>query len=368
MNESRTINVIVKSGEKDISKEVLCDEMYKWLESVKKPTLKSQSYDRLEKTIKNQIQASNIGYLRFQSVTTDDIQNLITELNENNMSYSVIKKTYDALNAFYRYACAKYKFDNPMLLVVMPRQANTNHEAKKVIWFEERDIALFIKECYKTFANGYPKYTGSLVYGANIYMGLRIGELLALQWQDIDFENDTLIVNKTLIEKKNPNYDSTDENSKKVIFEIQTSNKTSKNRIVPISAPAKKLLLEHKMRSKFTEPQDFVICTKNRKSTTAKNADDTIKAIQKNAMTYVQGASTHTLRHTCASLLFKAGIPIEIICEILGNSVEVCRNTYVHFAEEQKKQVANKASEMLSNSLSSLFSENIDDSKERKTI
>ena len=344
------------SKSKSSKKIVLCEAMYKWLETVKKPVLKSQSYDRLEKTIKNQIESSDIGYIRYEMVTTDDIQNLIKELNEKHFSYSVIKKTYDALNAFYRYASAKDKIDNPMLLVVMPTQANTNHEARNVVWFEEEDIELFIEECHKTWNTGNPRYVGSLAYGANIYLGLRIGELLALQWQDIDFNDNTLLVNKTLIEKKNPNYDPNDPTSKKVVFEIQNSNKTSKNRRVPISAPAKKLLLEHRMKSTFTEPTDFVICTKNRKPTTAKNADDTIKAIQKNSGTKVQGASTHTLRHTCASLLFKAGIPIEMICQILGNSREVCEKTYVHFAEQQMKAAASKAGSMLTESLNKLDS------------
>lgn len=339
------------------SKIVLCEAMYKWLETVKKPTLKSQSYDRLEKTIRNQIEYSDIGYLRYQTVTTDDIQTLISNLNEKHMSYSVIKKTYDALNAFYRYVSAKDKIDNPMLLVVMPTQANTNHEARDVVWFEEEDIELFIEECHATWNTGNPKYQGSLAYGANIYEGLRIGELLALQWQDIDFEKNLISVTKTLIEKKNPNYDPNDPTSKKVIFEIQNSNKTSKNRKVVILDEARKLLLEHKMKSNFTEPMDYVISTKNRRTTTPKNADDTIKSIQKNARTTIQKASTHTLRHTCASLMFKAGVPIEMIAKHLGNSVEVCRKTYVHFAEKDMENVAQMTGEYMNKSLIKLQEE-----------
>ena len=342
---------------KTLNKIVLCEAMYKWLETVKKPTLKSQSYDRLEKTIKNQIQLSDIGYLTYETVTTDDIQKLISDLNDSHMSYSVIKKTYDALNAFYRYISAKDKIDNPMLLVVMPTQANTNHEARDVVWFEEEDIELFIEECHATWNTGNPKYQGSLAYGANIYEGLRIGELLALQWQDIDFENKFISVTKTLIEKKNPNYDPNDPTSKKVIFEIQNSNKTSKNRKVPILDEARKLLLEHKMKSNFTEPTDYVISTKNRRTTTPKNADDTIKAIQKNSGTTIQGASTHTLRHTCASLMFKAGVPIEMIAKHLGNSVEVCRKTYVHFAEKDMENVAQMTGEYMNRSLNKLQEE-----------
>ena len=333
---------------------VLCEGMYKWIEDVKKPVLKDQSYERLKKTVKNQIEPSEIGYIRYHMVTTDDIQNLIAKLNDNHYSYSVIKKTYDALNAFYRYASAKDKFDNPMLLVVMPTQANTNHEAREVIWFEEEDIIKFIEEAHATYNTGTSKYKGALVYAANIYLGLRIGELIALQWEDIDFENNRIYVYKTIIEKNNPDYDPTDPTSKKVIFEVQKSNKTSKNRYVPITPLAKKLLLEHRMKCEYKEPSDYVISTRNRKFTTAKNADDTIKAIQKNAETKVQGASTHTLRHTCASLLFKAGVPIEMICQILGNSREVCEKTYVHFAEAQMKRAANDMNKYLTDSLNEM--------------
>ena len=45
----------------------------------------------------------------------------------------------------------------------------------------------------------------------------------------------------------------------------------------------------------------------------------------------------HELRHTCASLLFRKGVPVEIIASILGNSREVCERIYVHFIEEQRK-------------------------------
>lgn len=339
------------------NKVVLCDEMYDWLENVKKQTLKAQSYERLKSTIKNQIECSEIGYLRYQNVTTRDIQQLIASLNDNHYSYSVIKKTFDALNNFYRYISARDKIDNPMLLVQMPTQANTNHEAREVIWFEEDDIEKFIEEAQATWNTGNPKYQGSLVYAANIYMGLRIGELLALQWKDLEgFDTDKpkIRVSKTLIEKSNPNYDSNIPNCKKTIFEIQKSNKTNKIRKVPVMPRAKALLKKHYLRTPFKEPDDYIISTKNRRYTTAKNADDTIKKIQENAGTRVQGASTHTLRHTCASILFKAGIPIEMICKILGNSREVCEKTYVHFTEKWMDNVTDITNEYMTQALNKL--------------
>ena len=329
------------------NKVVLCDAMYKWLNEVKKPHLKKQSYDRIAHTIKNQIETSDIGFCRYQTITTDELQLLITILNEKGYSHSVIKKTYDALNAFYKYISAKDNIKNPMELVVMPTNANVLKEDKEIVWFEKEDIDLFVKEAHARHNTGSPKYMGALVLAANIFMGLRIGELIALQWKDIDFEKNFVYVTKTWIKIDNPDYDPNDPTSTKQICIIQKSNKTSKNRIVPLLPQAKKLLLEHKMICKFKEDDNYVISTKFGGFSDAYKCNDTIKVICKNANTAVQNATTHSLRHTCASLLFRAGNPIEIICQILGNSREVCEKTYVHFVEEQIQEAANRVAQNL---------------------
>lgn len=317
------------------TKEILLDAMLLWADTIKMPTLKKQSYTRLISTINNQIGKYDIGHSRYQSITTEDIQTHINLLNKKELSHSTIKKTYDALNDFYRYASIRHKFDNPMLLVVMPVIDNIKKETREIVWFEESDINKFIAESTAKWRTGRVKYVGGYIYAANIFLGLRIGELLALQWQDIDFDKRSLYVCKTLIEENNPDYDENDPKSKKVRFTIQPTVKTSHNRYVPINTKAMELIEEHKKLCQFTEPKDYVISTRNRKTTTAKNADDTIKAIQRNAETDVQGASTHCLRHTCASLLYKKGVPSELIAKILGNSVEVLRKTYLHFEEQQ---------------------------------
>lgn len=306
-----------------------------WLKYYKKPELKPQSYQRLESTIRNQILTSGLAKYSYSSISTDEIQKLIIKLNEKGLSYSSIKKTYDCLNGFYRYISAKEDIKNPMLLVTMPSKDNIIKGKSKAIEFlDEKDIKLFIQESKKKWNTGNPRYSGGLVYSANIFMGLRIGELLALTWEDIDFENNTVRVNKTLIEYVNTNG--------RTIFEIQPTTKTNINRYVPLNNRAKELLLEYKTLKSNTEPQNYVISTRTGKTTTIKNASDTIKSIELNAKTKVQGGSTHVLRHTCASLYFKKGISVEVIAKILGHSPEVCRNTYIHFIEEQLKEAASK--------------------------
>lgn len=315
-------------------KEVLCDALYYWAEHTKKPTLKTQSYTRLYETIKNQIEDSDIGHYRYQSITADELQALIKDLNDKNYSKSTIKKTYDCLNDFYRHVSAKYKIDNPMLLVKMPITDNINAEQREVFWFEPDDVAKFCKEADGKWNTGSSKYQGGNALAANIYLGLRGGELLALQWKDIDFDNNTIYVHKTLIEARTKNG--------KTEFYVQESTKRGNNRYVPINSKARNLLLAHKEVAQYTEPDDFIISTRNRKTTTLKNINDTIKRICVNGELTIQNASSHTLRHTCASLYFRKNVQIEIIAKILGHSVDVCRKTYIHLVEEQLKNAASK--------------------------
>lgn len=323
-------------------KETLGVAMIFWLENYKKNELKVQSYQRLSGTIKNQICDDSISCERYQSITSDELQVFINKFNNGKNSYSTIKKVYDALNAFYRYASLKYKIDNPMLLVVKPTKNNTKKKCKELVWFEQDDIDKFVSESGAKWGTGRAKYSGGLVYAANMFMGLRIGELLALQWKDIDFKNKKLYVGKTLIEEKNDNYDKNDPNSKKVQFVIQDTSKTGVNRYVPLNEKAINLLTMHKDISNYTDSSDFVISTCNRKTTTPKNANDTIKSIQKAAGTSVQNASSHSLRHTFASQLYKKGIRSEIIADFLGNSPEVMRTTYLHFEEKLKYDAIDK--------------------------
>ena len=317
------------------NKIVLIDGIYQWLENTHKSTVKPQSYQRLVGTARNQIEPSAIGHIRYQDVTTEEIQQLINKLNQDGLSHSSIKKTYNLLGAFYKYKSALEDFKNPMLLVKMPKVSNVLAETKDVEWFEMDDIIRFTDACGVRYNNGRLKYKYGYMLAANIYMGMRGGELLALQWKDIDLEAGTVYVYKTLIEYQ-------DLDTKKTHFEIQYSTKRDKNRYVPINTKAKELILEHYKNSLYTEPDDFVISTANRKTNTLKNLSDMIKKIEEEGDTMTRAHNTHVLRHTCASLYFRAGVPIETICRILGNSREVCEKTYIHFCEEQLKNAASQ--------------------------
>lgn len=337
----------MKNVEKDIdnnvniTKQLLYEAMVNWAEIAKKPTLKIQSYERLMQIINNQIKQSSLGNMSYQKITSDDIQEFINSVNDDGYSYSVIKKCYYALKAFFDYTCLRDNVPNPMLLVVMPKKINVYKEDKEIVWFEKDDIDKFISECQRLnkYSNAY-KYKHGLMYAANIYLGLRIGELLALQWKDINFEKNTIAVTKTMIYKENPKHKKGDKSEPRFIATLQKSNKTNQNRYVPMNSKAKELILKYRETFDTIKQNDYVMSTKNNTIVDVRAANYTIKTIQKNAHTFVQNASSHTLRHTCASLYFRKGVRIEIIAKILGHTPEVCRRVYIGLVEEQLQEAA----------------------------
>lgn len=325
--------------------QTLTEAMLQWCEVVHKPTVKPQTNDRLRKTIINQIGSSDIGNINYSNISSEQLQDIITNLNTNNYSYSVIKKTYDALRAFYNYISLKEKTDNPMNFVVLPKYSNVKSETKVVKWFEKEDIDKFIDACGLRWNTGGLRFKYGYALAANIYLGLRAGELLALQWKDIDWDKKTISVWKTVVEVNNDEYDrdnpeNNSADTKKVKFIVQESTKTEHRRIVPINNRAMELLQLYKDNAQYTDPDDYVISTSNRRTNTTKNISDMIRDIEKAGNTTIQEYNTHILRHTCASLYFRKGVPVEIIAKILGNSREVCEKTYVHLAEEQLKNAA----------------------------
>ena len=71
------------------------DEIYYWLENVKKNTLKKQSWERLESTVRNNILTSSLRKKKVQDITSKEIQILINNMNDGSYTHSSIKKVYD---------------------------------------------------------------------------------------------------------------------------------------------------------------------------------------------------------------------------------------------------------------------------------
>lgn len=333
-----------KESEKEIKKKqlaTLSEMMYEWLEVYKKPSLKKTSYDTLAKTIRSRVEAYPIGNMRTNCITADDIQIHLSDLNENELSFSTIKKCYDALNDFYRKMCVLGQVsNNPMLGVEMLHREFVKKQTKQIEFFDTEDMKKFISEAVKIQSyTRQPEYRYGHALAANMSMGLRAGELLALTWRDIDWDKDVINVSKNL-----QMVQSEKKEAGKYEYQIQ-SIKTNQSRMVHLTEESKKYLRELYDHTDYKSNDDYVCATRDGNHATIQLLSKNIARIEENACTKVKAKGTHIIRHTCASMLFRAGISVEVIAAMLGHSVDVCRNTYLHFVEEQKIEAVKKISD-----------------------
>lgn len=166
-----------------------------------------------------------------------------------------------------------------------------------------------------------------------LYTGLRIGELCALQWKNIDIKNKKLYVKKTLVRIKNPN----DEDKRKTIIIIDDPKSTSSIREIPI--PNFIINLIKKMNYNVT-PDTFLITGKTKPIETRTCFNKYKKIMRKlNLNLY----NFHTLRHTFATRCIENGCDPKTLSEILGHSsVKITLERYVHPNYENKVIMMNQ--------------------------
>ena len=303
-----------------------------WLQEYQYNKLKPSSYDRLESTVVNHI-FPNIGGLKIDKVTRDNIQALINQLyKKKNLSYSSVKKVYVALNSCYKHALIDdVVIKNPCLGIVLP---SPSERTKQVIPFSTGEIEKIKSELLKTSSNGSPLYFYRNAYLLILNTGLRMGEALSLCWNDIDFENKSITVTKNdVLTKKRDS-----EGNKVGGYELQTQNSTktsSGNRVIPINHSAEEALLA--LKEGNTTP--FVIVNNRQNKVLPSNFERSFHAVLKNAE--IQGDyGVHALRHTFASMLFAKGVDVKIVSKLLGHStVKITYDIYVHLFEKDISHV-----------------------------
>lgn len=166
-----------------------------------------------------------------------------------------------------------------------------------------------------------------------LFTGLRRGELLGLEWQDIDFTNNLLYIKRT--SQYIPKYG---------IITKPPKNKTSK-RIISISDECKKILLSYQLwwtNQNFKKSNRLFLSSKGEPM----HPDSLNDYIKKLILKYdLPKFSPHSLRHTHASLLIKSGIDIATISRRLGHANPgITLKVYLHAFTSAQETAATKIS------------------------
>lgn len=168
----------------------------------------------------------------------------------------------------------------------------------------------------------------SLGYAISLYTGIRIGELCALKWEDIDLDNRIIKINKTLQRI----YLKTNSKKGRTKVIITTPKSVKGVRDIPIADALLSLL----KKAQCHEKQAYLL------TGTKKFIEPRLygKHYKKFLHTFhVKTIKFHGLRHTFATRCIEAGADYKVVSELLGHSsVNLTLNLYVHPHMDDKRR------------------------------
>ena len=328
IKEFESRNMYVKKT--DVQKQTFGEYLDNWFENVRVYEVESSTYLRNEQTINYHIKDSSLYNAQIINVDFELCQALINKLSEK-YSRSTISKVYVILNMCFNYALTKGHIgENPMMKVKMPKESSLVKKKKEAKWLSSNDVEKLVLEAERLNTREFriKGKVGERVYGVNayyviliIYTGLRIGELMALTWNDIDFKNKTLSVNKSRAKGKIDG---------KTVLYVKDPKSESGTRIIPLSDRA--IYALQKIKECSSSDSDLVVSNTSSES----NITRTINRMLFRAGCETEKCGLHALRHTFGSLLLEKGIDLKTISYLLGHSdITVTANIYLHVTREQ---------------------------------
>lgn len=243
---------------------------------------------------------------------------LILTFNEimTNYSYSLTKTIYSLVYRALDFAYDKGYLDNQIVFRIKLKnkaQKQVDCLSKKEQKILEDDI-LLNKKTY---------YYGFLI---SLYTGLRLGEVLSLKWQDINFEDRTLSVNSTTsISTRNHK-----------LIDVEDLPKTNTSiREIPLTNRLIYLLKQLKPR------KTYVMSNRYGEKINYRGYQRSFQRMLKRLK--IKHYGFHSLRHTFATRLLENSVDIKTISELMGHSTPtITLNSYVHTNLENKRKAIQK--------------------------
>ncbi len=300
-----------------------------WIDNTVKPTLKSRTYTRYKEIIGGHINPK-LGRYDLNELTPIVLQKFVAELLQNgnlitgkglsaNTVNTVVTVLQNSLKSAFVFGELKeYTAD---------RIKRPKAKASEVNCFsltEQRQIEQKIMQSKKD------KLFGIILC---LYTGLRIGELLALTWNDIDFSKRIISVTKSC------HYAKGDSGKFERLTELPKT--VTSRRKIPIPKQMLAMLKIIKKRSKI----GYVIAS-GAQPVSVRSYQRSFALMLKKLK--IPHKSFHSLRHTFATRALECGMDVKTLSELLGHkNAGITLNRYVHSLMEHKREMMNKLGGLL---------------------
>ncbi len=221
---------------------------------------------------------------------------------------------------------------NPVINVIPPKLKNRT--TKKIKYFDNDELKKFLSYL-DSLDDTIDNQLHVTMYRFLLATGLRVGECLALSWSDIDFNNETVSVYKTILQNGT----------------LQNSTKTKEStRVVAFD---KEISHSLKMWQSSQSTQRKVVSLSNQYVFSLNNSNliyayESLKLQNHFKNAKVSNIGFHGFRHTHASLLMNADVnPKEIQLRLGHADYSITMNTYSHLSKDKKKDTAEKFGNIL---------------------
>lgn len=260
-----------------------------------------------------------------EELTELDLQQFLMRKLKGTLSQKTVKDTFIVLKMILKFGI-KYNMW-PYMPPFEDLKYPTNHYKKELKTLSPADYKKIVNHIKENFTF---RALGILIV---LSTGMRIGEICALAWEDIDIERGVLVVNKTIqrIYTVMPN------GTKKTELVIDTPKTVCSAREIPLSPDLMKIL---KPLMKILN-SDYYVLTNDVKPTEPRTYrvffDEYIKNLG------IKKIHFHGLRHSFATQCISAKVDVKTVSAILGHSnITTTFNLYVHPSKEDKKGAVNQ--------------------------
>lgn len=299
--------------------------MKKWLYDVVILEVKPKSFSKYEGLYRNYVLDSNIENLSLNKISDKHLQIFFTNIYDKKGSATLCKSLYSFINKFLNYQVKlKNIKENPCINVTLPKDTKVK---EKIEIFTKDEIEVFKKE-----ATNNQEY---FIFYFALFTGMRQGEIIALNVDDIDLQQMTINVNKQA--NRVPIYDKNGNHT----LEMQVYTPKSKNSIRIIPIPQQLVpFLEKQIELQNTNNKTLLF-TNNLGNiyTPSKLYNKYCRFLKRNE---IKHRKFHTLRHTYCSILMKNNVPPKITAELLGHDVEMTLQIYSHLSVDDKITAVNR--------------------------
>ena len=299
-----------------------------WLENYVKPSVKQKTYERYRQIINLHIIPA-LGEYEMAEISVITLQHFISNL----LTYGN-KKTKQGLSANFVntvISVLQNSLKTAFMLGLTPEYVANKIKRPKTV---EKQVSCFSVSEQKKIEQYVLNHKKDKLFGIVLclYTGLRIGELLALTWKDIDFNKGLLVVSKTC-------HDGTDGRNH---IRIMDSPKTvHSRRVIPLPKQILPLLKKLKKRSIC----EYIIADGD-KPVFVRSYQRTFELLLKKLGIAHKGF--HSLRHTFATRVLECGMDVKTLSELLGHkNATIPLNRYAHSLLEHKTEMMNRLGKLL---------------------